>query len=835
MTDATAPAAAAAAVDEDAWYANDDDEDEEEDAPASPSAKKQKTEDQATSVPAGENASATALAGDPAAPAAAASPPAQPANPGAQLPTTPATAASFFSFPTQAGAAQTPGGASDEAIEVTQHVQQAPQSGNWDAKCVVVRQGQLQLELQRRNPPLKNDDLIRFSDWLTQQLPPILQAFPYVRKSGCMVDLSENIIGPQGLDKLLTVLRDHKVPCNTLKVYRNCLDDTIVDTLVEYFYTQPQGNAIQAIHMSHNRITANGCKRLLTAAAKCTHYPRMAGENQLFPLWLRLESNAIENPAHIVKVEMKDAKICLMQDGHCSKPDCDHWNVHVQLPHFLVQDPHNENRAYEHGEFEHLGETSGIMQQFSEFLDPDSQAAAAAGGMTPAAASHNGGVLPPGGSTPIGNGGGATPGANAILGNLTPQHKGEILLIAKGIQTGHIPKETGQKLIVQLLSKAKGKGQGGDGGGGTSGKGPGGKGPGSPPWASGSGSGGWNGQESSYNGSWRGDGSGSERHSLLSKYDNGRSRRDDDYSRRDEWGGSASSTSRAPWGSPRDGPKGYNSKSFDKDGGVRSGKWGGGRDSYYDRDGGGSKYGGSSSKSKYGGGSKGGGKYGKYDDGGGKSHDLRGGGKRSFDKDTRGGGGRSYDLEPSKGGKSSKGYGNIQSGASFDKDQGKSSWGISRSSSKDSFAKGSQDSFDYYGSKGGGGKLSGGSSFDHRSKSTGGGKWNGGGGSQPWSPAGDGRDSSWSAPQPPARPRHIDVTIAMKSQPLGFEYEIEKIDEVDTAVVKSVAADSEASKKGVVAGMKVIRMNGIDVSMFDANQIQETVKKRANGFSLRFK
>jgi len=55
------------------------------------------------------------------------------------------------------------------------------------------------------------------------------------------VDLSDNIVGPQGLDRLLTVLREHKVPCITLKAYRNCLDDTIVDTLVEYMYMQPHG------------------------------------------------------------------------------------------------------------------------------------------------------------------------------------------------------------------------------------------------------------------------------------------------------------------------------------------------------------------------------------------------------------------------------------------------------------------------------------------------------------------------------------------------------------------------------------------------------------------
>ncbi len=72
------------------------------------------------------------------------------------------------------------------------------------------------------------------------------------------MDVSDNTVGPQGVDRLLLVLREEKVPCMTFKAYRNLLDDNIVDTFVEYFYTQPESNPMQGLHISHNRITDAG-------------------------------------------------------------------------------------------------------------------------------------------------------------------------------------------------------------------------------------------------------------------------------------------------------------------------------------------------------------------------------------------------------------------------------------------------------------------------------------------------------------------------------------------------------------------------------------------------
>jgi len=207
---------------------------------------------------------------------------------------------------------------------------------SWDARVLVVRQGQVHIELQQRSPPMHDSALMQFCDWLDQQMPLVVQNFPYVKKSGAYVDLSDNAIGPDGLDKLFRVLRDHSVPCVVMKAYRNLLTDNIVDTIVEYLYTQPEAFPMHGIHISHNNITDKGAFRLIRAAALCGHYPRLTSR---LPLWLRLEANHIENPHKIITDCLAgEFNVCLMGDGLCSRPDCNHYShVHVQLPYFYNQ------------------------------------------------------------------------------------------------------------------------------------------------------------------------------------------------------------------------------------------------------------------------------------------------------------------------------------------------------------------------------------------------------------------------------------------------------------------------------------------------------------------
>lgn len=88
-----------------------------------------------------------------------------------------------------------------------------------------------------------------------------------------------------------------------------------------------------------------------------------------------------------------------------------------------------------------------------------------------------------------------------------------------------------------------------------------------------------------------------------------------------------------------------------------------------------------------------------------------------------------------------------------------------------------------------------------------------------------------------AAPSHIDLVIKnRKLEGLGFDYAIEEADELERPVVKAVTAGSDAAKKGLLIGMKIVRLNGLDLSMFSGGQMRELLEdKKKDGLSIRFK
>lgn len=212
------------------------------------------------------------------------------------------------------------------------------------SSCVLVREGQIQIAMSSREPPLTDDALIEFCDWLDSKcLPVLVESYQYVLRTGATVDLSFNRVGPKGIERILDVLRNHGVPCAVLKAYRNVLDDSVIDPLVEYLHTQPGSLPLQGLHISHNRISAQGALRLVKAIVDCGHYPTRVHKR---PFWLRLEQNEIDRPEDIVQTSRQfrfklrpEVKyvMCLMQQGLCSDSKCDHDNVAIQAPYFLAQ------------------------------------------------------------------------------------------------------------------------------------------------------------------------------------------------------------------------------------------------------------------------------------------------------------------------------------------------------------------------------------------------------------------------------------------------------------------------------------------------------------------
>ena len=240
------------------------------------------------------------------------------------------------------------------------------------SSCVLVREGQVQVAMSNREPPLTDEALVEFCDWLDSKcLPVLVESYPYVLRTGAMVDLSFNRVGPKGIERLLDVLRNHGVPCAVLKAYRNVLDDTVIDPLVEYLHTQPASLPLQGLHISHNRITSTGAMRLVKAIVECGQYPTRVNKR---PFWLRLEQNEIERPEDIVQTSKQlrfklraevRFTMCLMQQGLCSDMKCDHDNVAIQAPYFLAQN----NAGY-------FVERDRIMMELQAVNPVDTKAAA---------------------------------------------------------------------------------------------------------------------------------------------------------------------------------------------------------------------------------------------------------------------------------------------------------------------------------------------------------------------------------------------------------------------------------------------------------------------------
>ncbi|KAF4653435.1 hypothetical protein FOL47_010540 [Perkinsus chesapeaki] len=105
---------------------------------------------------------------------------------------------------------------------------------HWDDDCVRVREGQLFVDLSRRTPPVDDEALVKFCEWLDQRkLPVVLGNYKYVKRTGATVDLSDNRVGSRGIEMLLNTLRAHEVPCVVMRAYRNVLTDEVVDTFVD--------------------------------------------------------------------------------------------------------------------------------------------------------------------------------------------------------------------------------------------------------------------------------------------------------------------------------------------------------------------------------------------------------------------------------------------------------------------------------------------------------------------------------------------------------------------------------------------------------------------------
>jgi hypothetical protein len=102
------------------------------------------------------------------------------------------------------------------------------------------------------------------------------------------------------IDKLVKELDAQNCFIYHWRCYQNCYGDTMMRSIAQYIMNHNKpGCAVEEIHMSHNFVNKVGAILLLRGLRANKNYPnRDRGTPrypQFMPLWLRLESNCIDN------------------------------------------------------------------------------------------------------------------------------------------------------------------------------------------------------------------------------------------------------------------------------------------------------------------------------------------------------------------------------------------------------------------------------------------------------------------------------------------------------------------------------------------------------------
>jgi len=152
------------------------------------------------------------------------------------------------------------------------------------------------------------------------------------------MELQENNIDDEGIEILVNFLVKNQdaVVLKKLKLWNNKIGDKGAFALANLIEKSPY--AITEVHLSHNRITVEGAKKLLEAVSKCGHYPRNIGVKEVSPLWMRLEWNFIENIEMKKFLQESKITVCYATDRNlCGPANCVH-GINCPIVHLYVLD-----------------------------------------------------------------------------------------------------------------------------------------------------------------------------------------------------------------------------------------------------------------------------------------------------------------------------------------------------------------------------------------------------------------------------------------------------------------------------------------------------------------
>jgi len=171
----------------------------------------------------------------------------------------------------------------------------------WSSRCTIepAKPGQPQrLVVSMAEVELGDEGLSDWCSWMDRRLhaaqPSSAGPVGRTRFRAGTIDFSENKLGVAGVKSLCAMLEKHGVRSEVLRLTGNLIGNEGMRCIARYLMSSSQAPALE-LHLSRNRVTAEGVKWLLGCLAMHPAYPIWNNDTERFvPLWLRLENNRVK-------------------------------------------------------------------------------------------------------------------------------------------------------------------------------------------------------------------------------------------------------------------------------------------------------------------------------------------------------------------------------------------------------------------------------------------------------------------------------------------------------------------------------------------------------------
>ncbi|CAJ1348828.1 unnamed protein product [Effrenium voratum] len=138
------------------------------------------------------------------------------------------------------------------------------------------------------------------------------------------VDVSQNHLTARGLDQVVKFgIRCPEL--RVLKAFKNQIGDDGARQIARLIASCA---CLEEIHLSHNQLTAKGV-RIIVAAASWR-------DQQLSPLWLRLEQNLVTEPVALLHELARAFSVCGRDEWRCNSRHCA-WKRRIHVPFLHMQ------------------------------------------------------------------------------------------------------------------------------------------------------------------------------------------------------------------------------------------------------------------------------------------------------------------------------------------------------------------------------------------------------------------------------------------------------------------------------------------------------------------